>query len=73
MIFVSLKNIDLNICAHTWHSVSVMGHKQGFELAVPVFLSLFWQLFCIILHNATGDFPFIQRVEMGPETDAMES
>ena len=28
------KNINLNICAHTWHSVSVMGHMQGFELAV---------------------------------------
>ena len=34
---VSSKNVDLiNICAHTWHSVSVMGHKQDFELAVPV-------------------------------------
>ena len=21
--------------AHTWHSVSVMGHTQGFELPVP--------------------------------------
>ena len=29
------KNDDLNMCAHTWHSMSVMGHKQGFELAVP--------------------------------------
>ena len=32
---MSFKNVDLNICAHTWHSVSVMGHKQGFDLAVP--------------------------------------
>ena len=34
----SSKNVDLNICVHTWHlhSVSVKGHKQGFELAVPV-------------------------------------
>ena len=34
---MSSKNIDNNICAHTWHSVSVMGHKQGFELNIPVF------------------------------------
>ena len=33
---ISSKNVDLNICAHTWHSVSVMGHKQSFDLAVPV-------------------------------------
>ena len=32
---ISSKNVDFNICAHTWHSVSVMGRKQGFELAVP--------------------------------------
>ena len=32
---MSFKNVDLNICAHTWHSVSVMGHKKGFDLAVP--------------------------------------
>ena len=34
---MSYKNVDLNFCAHTWHSVSVLGHNQGFELAVPVF------------------------------------
>ena len=28
-------NVDLNICAHTWHPVSVMGHKHRFDLAVP--------------------------------------
>ena len=28
-------NVDLNICAHTWHSVSIMGHNQDFELAGP--------------------------------------
>ena len=33
---VSFKNVDSNIYAHTWHLVSVMGYKQGFELAVPV-------------------------------------
>ena len=33
---ISSKNFYLNICAHTWHLVSVVGHKQGFELAVPV-------------------------------------
>ena len=32
---MSYKTVDLNICAHTWHSVSVMSKKQGFELAVP--------------------------------------
>ena len=32
---MSSKHVDLNICTHTWHSVSVMGHKQGFELALP--------------------------------------
>ena len=32
---ISFKNVDLNMCAHTWHSVSVIGHKQGFDLAVP--------------------------------------
>ena len=37
---ISSKNVDLNMCAHTWHSVSVMGHKQGFELAVPVLYSV---------------------------------
>ena len=26
-----------NICARAWHSVSVMGHKQGLELALPEF------------------------------------
>ena len=31
-------NVDLNICAHTWHSGSVLGHKQGFEHAVPEIL-----------------------------------
>ena len=30
---ISSKNFDLNICVCTWHSVSVMGHKQGFDLA----------------------------------------
>ena len=35
------QNVDLDICAHTWHSVSVMGHKQGFNLAVPEF-SNYW-------------------------------
>ena len=35
---MSSTNVDLNICAHTWHSVSVMDHKQGFDLAVPVLL-----------------------------------
>ena len=34
----SSKNVDLNICAPTWHSVSVIGHKQGFDLAVSVIL-----------------------------------
>ena len=32
---MSSKHVDLNICAHTWHYMSVMGNKQGFELAVP--------------------------------------
>ena len=32
---ISSKNIDQHFWAHSWHSVSVMGHKQGFELAVP--------------------------------------
>ena len=32
---ISSKLGDLNICAHTWHSVSVLGPKQGFELALP--------------------------------------
>ena len=33
----SLKNVDLNMCAQTWHSASVIMHiKQEFELAVPV-------------------------------------
>ena len=32
---MSFKNVDLNICAHTSHSVTVMGHKQSFDLAVP--------------------------------------
>ena len=32
---MSSKNIELNICAYTWHSVSVMGHEQGLELTVP--------------------------------------
>ena len=41
-------NADLNICAHTWPSVSIMGHKQGFELAVPVILSL---IFSILLYT----------------------
>ena len=36
---MSSKTVDLNICAQTWHSVSVMGHKHGFTLAVPVVLS----------------------------------
>ena len=30
------QNVDLNICVQTWHPVSVLGHRQGFELAVPV-------------------------------------
>ena len=33
---MSSQNVDLNICAHTWYSLSVMGHKQDVELAVPV-------------------------------------
>ena len=32
----SSKNVDLNICAYTWHSVPVMGHKQGFEPELPI-------------------------------------
>ena len=35
---ISSKNVDLNMCAHTWHSVSVMGYKQSFDLAVPAFI-----------------------------------
>ena len=27
----SCKNVDLNICAQKGHSVSVLGHKHGFE------------------------------------------
>ena len=34
---INSKNVDHNIGAHTWHSVSVMGHKQGFDSAVPEF------------------------------------
>ena len=34
----SLKNFHLKICAQTCHSVSVLGHKQVFELAVPNYL-----------------------------------
>ena len=34
---ISYKNVDFNICAHTWNSVSVMGYKQGFDSGVPVF------------------------------------
>ena len=37
---MSFKNVDLNICAQTWHSVSVMGRKQGFDLAVPEVFNL---------------------------------
>ena len=33
------KNVDLNMCAHTWHSMSVLGHKQGFELVVPALVT----------------------------------
>ena len=36
---ISSKNVDLNMCALTWHSVLVMGHKQGYELAVPAVMS----------------------------------
>ena len=36
---ISSKNVDLNIFAQIWHSMSVMGHKQGLELAVPVLLA----------------------------------
>ena len=32
---MSSNSVNLNICAHTWHSVPVMGHDQGFDLAVP--------------------------------------
>ena len=32
---ISSKNVDLNICAYTRHSVSVMGQKYSFDLAVP--------------------------------------
>ena len=38
---INSKNVDLNICAHTWHSMSVMGHKQGFDLAVSEVKLLF--------------------------------
>ena len=45
---ISSKNSDLNICAHTCTQVSVMGHKQGFDLAVPVitFSSLNDDIYC---------------------------
>ena len=33
--FRSTFALDLNICAHTWHAVLVIAHKQGLELAVP--------------------------------------
>ena len=36
----SSKNVDLNIWAHARHSVSVMGHNQDLELAVPVLVSV---------------------------------
>ena len=35
---IGSKNVDLNICAHTWNLVSVMGHKQGFKLVLPVLI-----------------------------------
>ena len=41
---ITSKNIDLNICAHTWHSVLLMGHKQGFDLAAPELLKTHWNV-----------------------------
>ena len=37
---ISSKNVDLNICAHPWYSVSIIGHERGFEFAEPVLGSL---------------------------------
>ena len=34
------KNVDFDICVHTWHLLLVMGHKQGSDLAVPVLTEL---------------------------------
>ena len=45
---MSSKNVDLNICAHTGHSVSVMGYKQGFELAVHVLFLVILQVFQLL-------------------------
>ena len=46
---ISSNYVDLNICAHTWHSVSVMGHKKSFELAVHALARQ--NMFYIILYT----------------------
>ena len=49
---MSFKKVDLIICAHTWHSVSVNGHKQGFEVAVPlVYVHITGLKFTLIHHH----------------------
>ena len=33
------ENVDHNICAQTWHlAVSAVGQRQGYELAVPMYV-----------------------------------
>ena len=49
---MSSKNVDVNICAHTWHSVSVMGHKHGFKLAVPE-KTIRAKIACLLLSDIT--------------------
>ena len=46
----SFKSDDLNNFVHAWHSVSVLGHKQGFELAVPEINTL--QISVVIYWNS---------------------
>ena len=38
---MSSETVYLNICAHTWHSVLVLDHKLGVELALPVIVLLY--------------------------------
>ena len=44
-----LLNVDNNICAQTWHSMSGLEHNHGLELSSPVVtdkFKLLWKWHC---------------------------
>ena len=47
----NFNDVDLNVCAQTCHSVSVVGHKQGFELAVPELIKIIITVNYLLYNN----------------------